>query len=199
MPDSASRFPGARPAGLARRSVRTPATYWRLDRSEADAWSWGGCPNPKHRFDPSSGAFRTRYAATRGHGAARERYAGTGRVIPAGDAGDHLVQLTTTRNLRVLDLRIAAVQDVLGVDDQINTSREPGIFVACQNLADVARGWWQELDGIVYRSRTTAQTATNLAFWSLDGFDVTSTPLGDATEFLSDLVLHHRFTVEFDF
>lgn len=195
MPDAAA-FPVARPAGLARRPITVPRTYWRLDSSAPDAWGWEGFATPRYRFDPTSGRFRTRYAASVDFGAARERYAATGRVIPAADLGDHLVRLTTTRVLRVLDLRTTKTQDLLGVDDQISTSREPHIFAACQGLADTCRGWWDDgLDGIVYRSRTTAQESSNVAFWSLDGFEVASMPLGEAGAFLDELILRHRFTI----
>lgn len=192
-------FPAERPAGLKRHPIRAGTDLWRIDKSEPATWTWAGFATPCYRFDPTSGAFRTRYAGTRRHGAARERYAGTCRVIPAAHADDHLVHLRTTRSLRVLDLRGERTQDLLGVDDQINTSRSADHFAACQDLADAAPRWWDDLDGILYRSRTTPQDSTNLAFWSLDGFEVDATRLGDATEFLADLVLHRRFTVDFAF
>lgn len=54
------------------------------------------------------------------------------------------------------------------------------------------------LDGIVYRSRTTSATSTNLAFWSIDGLDVDARELRSCSAELDDLVLHHHFTVGFD-
>lgn len=189
-------FPQARPAGLARRAIAADRSFWRIDSSFPATWGWQGFAATRYRFDPASGEFRTRYAASADFGAARERYASSGRVIPAADLEHHLVQLTTTRVLRILDLRTTKTQDLLGVDDQINTSRAPHIFAGCQTLADSCRGWWEDgLDGIVYRSRTTAQESSNLAFWSLEGLEVMSTPLGEADAFLYDLILRHRFTI----
>ncbi len=173
--------------------------FWRFDRSAPDAWTWDGFPAPRYRFDPASGAFRVRYGATAPHGAARERYDGTGMVIPNAAADDNLVHLRTRRALKVLDMRGDRTQDQLRVDDQMNTSREPGRFATCQALADAARNWWDDLDGIVYRSRTTPASSTNLAFWSADPFDIDSVRLGDAADLLVDLVLRWRFTVDFDF
>ena len=86
-------------------------------------WSWAGFPTARYRFDPESGAFRTRYAASALVGAFRERYRPTGLMIPADHAAHQLVRLVAARHLRVLDLRTEANLDVLGVDDQISTGQ----------------------------------------------------------------------------
>jgi hypothetical protein len=190
-------FRDARPAGLRRRSIATGTEWWRLDVAAPSVWTWDGFSQPVHRFDPSSGSFRVRYAGASLHGAARERYLDTGRFIPADHASHRLVRLTCTRPLRVLDVRTEANLDALDVDDRINTSHDPVVWDACHRLADAVRGWWGDLDGIVYRSRTTPETSANLAFFSLDGLRATSWVLSTRTAALDELVLAHEFTVGF--
>ncbi|HEX7322022.1 MAG TPA: RES domain-containing protein [Mycobacterium sp.] len=153
---------------------------------------------PRYRFDPESGAFRTRYAAGTLLGAFRERYRGTGLMIPADHAGQHLVQLTASRHLRVLDLRTDANLDALGVDDQISTGQHPAVWQTCHRLADAVRGWWDDLDAIAFRSRTTPENSVNFAFFAVDAFGAESWPLGERADVLTDLVLRHGFTVGWD-
>jgi len=155
--------------------------------------------SPRYRFDSATGVFRTRYAGQSIHGAARERYLDTGLFIPV-DHDEHLlVRLTTSRLFRVLDLRTEANLDALDVDDRISTSHEPVVWQSCHRLADAVQSWWPDLDGIVYRSRTTPATSTNVAIWSTDGFDVEARELRSCATELDDLVLHHHFTVDFDY
>lgn len=86
---------------------------------------------------------------------------------------------------------------MLDVDDRISTGREDNVWEACHRLADAARGWWDDLDGLVYRSRTTPGTSVNLAFFSIDGFEAEYWPLNQCGDHFDDLVLHHHFTVGF--
>ena len=193
-------FPTTRPPGLRRRSLPAGTELWRIDGSDPAAWSWVGFANPRVRFDSSSGAFRTRYAGTSFSGAARERYLDSGRLIPADHANHRIVQLISQRPIRILDLRTQANLDALDVDDRASTSHEPAVWHACHRLVDAARTWWGELDGIVYRSRTTPQGSTNVAFFSLDGFEVEDNRvLAACAVELDDLVLHHRFSIGFSY
>ena len=192
-------FDDQRPTGLRRRTVSTGSEWWRIESQDADSWEWSGFPEPRNRFDPASGDFRTRYAADTLHGAARERYTGTGRYIPADHAGEHLVQLRATRPLRVLDLRTESNLDALGVDDRINTGKEEAVLIACHRLADLCRLWWSDLDGLLYRSRTTPESSANLAFFGSEPFEMTSRRLDGCTAELDELVLRHEFTVGFDY
>ena len=174
---------------------------WRLDAQHPDQWEWDGFAEPRYRFDPPTGTFRTRYAATDLVGAFRERYRLTGLVIPPDHAGHHLVRLTATRHLRVLDLRTERNLDVLGVDDQISTGQHDAVWATCQHLADAVRRWWPEPqecpDAVVYRSRTTPETSANYAFFAAEAFDVESWPLAQRPDILADLVLRQQFTVLF--
>ena len=68
----------------------------------------------------------------------------------------------------------------------------------CHRLAGATRRWWSDIDAIVYRSRTTPESSLNFAFFDSAGFDITSSPLGDRVDVLSDLVLHNGFTVRWD-
>jgi len=193
-------FPGARPAGLRRRSLPAGTELWRIDGSDPAVWDWGGFPTTRFRFDPASGAFRVRYAGTSIVGAAREKYLDTGRLIPADHAKKHLVHLIATRPIKVVDLRTQANLEALDVDDRVNTSHEDLVWEACHRLADAMPRWWAELDGIAYRSRTTPRASMNVAFFSLDGFEIeASRELDTFVNELDELVLHHQFTIAFPY
>ena len=169
-----------------------------MDATSPAAWDWTGFPEPRYRFDPLSGAFRTRYAGATLVGAFRERYRSTGLVVPADHRMHHLVRLVSSRNLRVLDLRTEKNLDVLRVDDQISTGQHPDVWASCHRLVDAARRWWADIDAIVYRSRTTPESSLNYAFFGEDGFTVECWPLDERTDVLTDLVLHQGFTVNWD-
>lgn len=194
-------LPDARPAGLRRRRVIAGTQLWRLDAQHPDDWGWGGFPGPRYRFDPTSGGFRTRYAATDLVGAFRERYRLSGLLIPSDHGEHHLVRLIAARHLRVLDLRTERNLDALGVDDQISTGQHDAVWDTCQQLADAARRWWPEPtecpDAIVYRSRTTPETSVNYAFFAAEAFEAQAWPLNRRPEVTADLVLRHGFTVLF--
>ena len=192
-------FPQERPTGLRRRSIPAGTEMWRVDATPPSKWDWGGFPEPRYRFDPQSGAFRTRYAGATLVGAFRERYRSTGLVIPADHRKHHLVRLVSSRNLRVLDLRTEKNLDALKVDDQISTGQHDAVWAACHLLADAVRRWWSDVDAIVYRSRTTPESSVNYAFFGADGFDVKAWPLGERIDVLTGLVLHESFTVNWDF
>jgi hypothetical protein len=191
-------LPDDRPAGLRSRRVNSGTEFWRLEATAPANWTWKGFPEPRYRFDPESGAFRTRYAATDVVGAFRERYRATGLVIPSDHAGHYLIRLVATRQLRVLDLRTERNLDALRVDDQINTGQQAEVWTTCHRLADAARRWWPDLDAIVFRSRTTPTTSTNFAFFASGPFDIQSWTLATRTAILNDLVLHNHFTVGWD-
>jgi hypothetical protein len=96
-----------------------------------------------------------------------------------------------------LDLRTQANLHALDVDERINTSHDAVVWDACHRLADAVRGWWSELDGILFRSRTTPQTSMNLAFFGVDGLAIDARPLHTCADELDDLILRHQFTIEF--
>jgi hypothetical protein len=191
-------LPRDRPNGLRRRSVAAGTEIWRVEATPPQDWNWIGFAEPRYRFDPASGAFRTRYAGATLVGAFRERYRPTGLVIPADHQTHHLIRLTAARNLRVLDLRTEKNLDALRVDDQISTGQHPEVWDTCHQLADAVRRWWIEIDAIIYRSRTTPETSVNFAFFADDGFDAESWALTDRIDVLTDLVLHHGFTIGWD-
>lgn len=188
-----------RPTGVRRRTIADGSQWWRIESDDAAKWEWSGFPQPRNRFDPGSGGFRTRYAAATLHGAARERYSGTGRYIPVDHAGEHLVLLVVVRPLKILDLRTEGNLDALGVDDRISTGREDEVIEACHRLADCCRSWWRELDGVLYRSRTTPESSANLAFFDSEPFRITSRRLDSCPDELDDLVLRYEFTIGFDY
>ncbi len=202
MPDLPTGYraplPEARPVGLRRRRTDAGTELWRVDAAPPTTWAWDGFPTPRYRFDPESGTFRNRYAASTLTGAFRERYRPTGLVIAADHAAHHLVRLVAARHLRVFDLRTEANLDILGVDDQISTGQHPDVWDTCHRLADAVRRWWNDLDALVYRPRTTPETSINYAFFSLDAFATESWPLAQRDDILAELVLRQGFTVSWD-
>lgn len=202
MPDLPAGYldplPALRPVGLRRRRIPSGTERWRIDASEPGGWSWAGFADPRQRFDPASGAFRVRYAGHSLQGAARERYRDTGLFVPADHAAHYVVRITAVRDLRVLDVRTEANLDVLRIDDRISTGQHPEVWDTCQRLADAVRDWWDDLDGIVYRSRTTPATSSNLAFFSSEPLGFAAWTLADRPDVLSDLALHDGFTVAWD-
>jgi hypothetical protein len=202
VPDLAAGYraplPRERPVGLRRRRLDAGTELWRIDADEPGAWTWEGFPTSRYRFDPASGAFRVRYASRSFVGAAREKYRVCGFYIPADHATQQLVRLTADRHLHVFDLRVEQNLDVLNIDDQISTSQHDAVWDTCHHLTDAASGWWDDLDAIVYRSRTTPATSTNIAFFADDAFTIESWPLAERLDVLADLVLRHAFTVGWD-
>jgi hypothetical protein len=159
--DYVLRLPDARPPGL-RLVTRTHAWY-RLDAQRPGDWRWRPFREPQHRFDPASGRLRVRYAADSLRAAMRERFDAEGRVVSRAHLDLRVIELTG--RVSVLDLRQERTLDALGLDDQVSTSRAPGVWAACQALTDLCDGWFGErLGGLVYRSRTTPQRSANLAF-----------------------------------
>jgi hypothetical protein len=190
-------FPRARPFQLRRRTVAAGTVFWRFDAADPLVWEWSAFPKPRFRFDPADGTFRTRYGASSVVGAARERYYDTGRLIPADHAEHRLVRLTASRPLSVLDLRTERNLTELVIDDRISTGHEPQVWAACQELVVAARGWWAQLDAILYRPRTTPQSSVNMVFFATDCFTMTSRRLQDCRDVLDELVLLHQFTIGF--
>lgn len=137
-----------------------------------------------------------RYAARSDEGAARERYRDSGSLIPADHATHSLV--TLTGRVRVLDLRQERVLDELLLDDQISTSRSDPWWDAAHRLTDAALRWWGDrVQGIVYRSRTTPETSTNLAFFAHAPLTGASVLLQTRADLLDRLILTRGFTVDF--
>ena len=192
-------FGEGRPTGFRRRTISAGTQWWRIDSDDPSKWGWSGFLEPRNRFDPESGAFRTRYAAATFYGAAREKYAATGRYIPADHAVEYLTNLVAVRPLKVVDLRTEANLDALGVDDRISTSREAQVLMACHRLADCCRSWWHQFDGIVYRSRTTPETSVNIAFFDSSPFLITGRQFKSCGSELDDLVLRQEFSIGFDY
>jgi hypothetical protein len=126
----------------------------------------------------------------------RERFDESGRIVSKPELELRLVELTGA--VRVLDLRRDRTLDALGLDDQINTSRAPGVWSAGQLLADRINGWFGErCEGIVYRSRTTPQRSAKLAFFEhapLDARDLGR--LGDRDGLIAACVLSDGFTAQ---
>ncbi|WP_407687567.1 RES family NAD+ phosphorylase [Mycobacterium sp. HUMS_1102779] len=189
-------MPSARPTGLQSRTAKRNTKMWRVEADRPNEWKWHGFPQPRHRFDSQSGAFRTRYAGAELVGAFRERYRATGLVVPADHAEHYLIEMVTRSPMRVLDLRTERNLDALDIDDQISTGQQDVIWDTCHRLADASRGWWPDLAAIVYRSRTTPQQSTNYAFFAHHQFRMRAWRLVERADVLTELVLRHRFTVD---
>jgi hypothetical protein len=141
---------------------------------------------------PAKAAAESRKPVFAGHGQFR------GTCPKNARATHYLVRLVARRHLRFLDLRTEANLDSLGVDDQISTGQHPEVWDTCHRLARAVRRWWIDLDGLVYRPRTTPESSAHYAFFSLDIFAVESWPLADRDSILTELVLHQGFIISRD-
>lgn len=170
--------------------------WYRLDSQRPQHWVWTPFARPRYRFDSAAGRFRLRYAGVSERVAMRERFDAEGRIVSASDLDLTLVELSG--RLRVVDLRQDRTLDVLGLDDEINSSRAPGVWAACQQLADLVQAWYGgRCHGIVYRSRTTPQRSANLAFFEHAPLTATSLGrLGDQPWVLAACVASDGFTVD---
>ena len=170
--------------------------WYRLDASAPQQWTWDRFATPRWRFDSAAGQYRVRYAADTSRVAMRERFDDVSRVVRTADLDLQLVELSGA--VRVLDLRRDQVLDALGLDDQINTGRAPGVWAACQRLGDLVFDWFgPRCHGIVYRSRTTPQRAANLAFFAHAPLIARSHgPLRDNEALLAACVLSDGFAVQ---
>jgi hypothetical protein len=195
-------LPTDRPATL---ELTTVTGHWfRFDVKAPAGWAWTPFPSPRHRFDSISGSHRLRYAATMLEGAARERFDATGRIVSIDDGEQWVIELAGT--LQVIDLRLDDTLDALGLDDRVNTGRltldrahGDGMLDTCGTLTDRLATWFgDDLHGIVYRSRTTPQRSTNLAFYATAPLTVESTiRLRQLSkEQLATLVVLHGFHFE---
>lgn len=191
-------LPDERPLGLRTRTLHVP--WYRIDANPPDRWDWTAHDRPRHRFDPLSGRFRVRYAASTARGAARERF--PERRMSAGDGALWVIRLEG--DLRVLDLCSEATLDRLQIDDRISTSRLPRVRTPltpdpfldmCGRLADLTRDWWRgDVPAIRFRSRTTPATSRNLAFCACAAWsDVSARRLSDCTDLLVSLALGDGF------
>lgn len=136
-----------------------------------------------------------RYAADASRTALRERFDTEERKIDAAALSAHLVELSGP--VRVLDLRRDQTLDALALDDQISTSRSPGVWQACHELIDLVDEWFgTNCDGLVYRSRTTPQRSANLAFFAHAHLAArTLGTLNDQPELLLDLIATDGFQI----
>lgn len=190
----ADRLPVVRPPGLRLSSLRRP--WYRLDAEAPARWTWQAHSTPRSRFDSASGTLRVRYAGDAQRVAMRERFDNSERVVRAADLDLHLVELTGV--VHILDLRRERNLDALRLDDQISTSRAPGVWVACQRLVDLVHRWFGErCQGIVYRSRTTPQRSSNIAFFAHAPLTARSLgALATRQDLLAACVLSDGFTLQ---
>ena len=121
------------------------------------------------------------------------------RHISAGQLDHWVVELTVGGS--VLDLRTDDTLDVLGLDDQISTSREPRVWATAQSLGDLVWGAYtarqRPVPAMVYRSRTTPQHNSNLALLGDSVASAVSTArLRDLPGLLEAAITADGFSVE---
>ena len=100
----------------------------------------------------------------------------------------------------VLDLRTDDTLDVLGLDDQINASREPSVWATAQALGDL---FWEAHHrprrpppSIVYRSRTTPQHNSNIALFEHSASIVSANRLRDTPGLLEAAITADGFSID---
>lgn len=96
----------------------------------------------------------------------------------------------------VLDLRTDDTLDVLGLDDQINTSREPSVWATAQALGDLLWNARKPTPSIVYRSRTTPQHNSNIALFEHSASIVSATRLRDMPGLLEAAITADGFSLD---
>jgi hypothetical protein len=120
------------------------------------------------------------------------------RYIGAGSLQRWVVELRVGGS--VLDLRTDDTLDAFGLDDQISTSREPGVWDCAQHLGDLVWNRHSSRDrmpAITYRSRTTPQHNANLAFFAGTPYTIVeATRLVDCAPLLEAAILADGFTIE---
>lgn len=145
--------------------------WWRFDSRDPRVWKWKPFPTPLHRFDPLSGRFRLRYAASTMLGAIHERFGSYGRRRLT-EADGTVVASTFTGHTSTIDLTDAQTRAALHVDERISTGRShptrPGhndpLLDACGRLSDRVHNWFRMPPAtITFRSRHDA-ARHNLAF-----------------------------------
>lgn len=173
--------------------------WWRIDADHPADWRWDGFPAPRHRFDPTSGRFRVRYAANQTVAAARERF--PARLLTESDGDLYLVSIEI--DAAVLPLTRQENLDGLAIDDRVNTGRldRPGpggdpLLDVCQELADAVFDWWKgSPPPLVYRTRSSPN-ARSVAFTESASVSVLNArPLREAGRLHAQLVGRHGFTV----
>lgn len=181
-----------RPTAL--RLTSLDVAWTRLDDQPPRAWAWRPFPSQRNRFDAPS--HRVRYAARTERGAFRARYADRRRVIRGEDSKTAVVRLSG--RLRIIDLRNEGVLDALGVDGEISTGRSDRVFAASALLSARLLEWYGEgLHGIVYSSRTTPQSSSNLAFFKHSPVRVDLVGrVHERTELLAQLVVDDGFRLD---
>lgn len=177
-------------------------SWWRIDSEPPHEWRWHPFPAPRNRFDPVSGRFRLRYAASDPTAAARERF--PSRALTEAHGALWLTRLEVgDRRLAALHLTRRQNLDALGLDDRVSTGRlddvAPGgdpLLSIGQALADAVFDWWDARPPpLVYRTRTTP-AARSLAFGShIAWASRAARPLREAPGLLVALVTRHGFTV----
>ena len=120
------------------------------------------------------------------------------RYISAVSLNRWVIQFRVTAS--VLDLPTDDTLDAFRLDDQISTSRDPQVWDSAQHIGDLL---WQRnrnrdrKPGITYRSRTTPQHNTNLAFFAATTRTIdTVTRLRDSPRLLEAAILSDGFTIE---
>ncbi len=150
-------------------------TWFRLDGDHPDTWDWTPHPAPRWRFDSPTGLYRPRYAASSARGMLRETF-DPDRHISAAQLDRWVVELTL--NGSVVDLRTDDTLDTFGLDDQVSTGRSPAVWATAQRLGDLIWTGYtarhRPVPAIVYRSRTTPQHNSNVAFFAHSVAEVVS-------------------------
>jgi hypothetical protein len=189
-----SRLPAELPPLRLRRARRT---WFRLDREHPDDWVWTPPPEPRSRFDSATGFYRARYGASSARGMLRETF-DPGRHLTATDLDRWVVEVVLTGN--VVDLRTDDTLDLLGLDDQISTSRSPEVWATAQTLGDLV---WKHhsarsrpVPSIVYRSRTTPQHNSNVALFGHNTGVIRASRLRELPGLLEAAITADGFTVE---
>jgi hypothetical protein len=134
--------------------VRKRVDVWRLHWEAPDKIVTRTASAPRYRFDDPLAEYAVTYANLDEVGAFLEVYGQTQR-IGSTELDRMCTQLTSSRDLLLIDLEKAQTQKAFGLDARIASVLEYG---ATRLWSRAWHEWYTELDGIRYRSRQENDT-----------------------------------------
>ena len=123
---------------------------------------YGRYPTPHSRFDAPGGEYAITYANDTEVAAFNECYAERGKRVEEEHKDWHLLEISTNRELPIVDLRDDRTLSDLELDARISIGDDYG---TCQAWACAFYDSWPEVCGIAYAARWGGVRTTNVALF----------------------------------
>jgi hypothetical protein len=141
--------------------VRWKGQLWRIQRSpEPDHKRY---PSPRHRFDAAGGRYAAIYTNDDKVGTLGEVYVDRGRRLGRQEGKRHLVRITATSALRLVDLRSDETLSALDLDARISTGED---YEACQKWALALYEALPDIAGLRYAPRKAGEGCSNVVLFA---------------------------------